>query len=106
MARIMAEMPVSPAAFPQNRPPVRSSKKRGRDFGRNRRFPCRVSAKSATCAFYRETWPAKRGGVSMKELAEKGMREGIVQGAVLHGSMTASVQGPLDTPEAGLKGTR
>ena len=50
--------------------------------------------------------PAKRGGVSMKELAEKGMRAGLVQGAVLLCSMTASVQGPLDTPKAGLKGTR
>ncbi len=51
-------------------------------------------------------WPAKRGGVSMKELAEKGKREGLAQGAVLLSSMTASVQGPLDTPKAGLKGTR
>ncbi len=102
---------VSPAAFPQNRPPARSTAKRGRHSGRNARFPCRVSAKSASYAFYRETWPAfwtkcpfplprfrkigllcvlarnvagaKRGGVSMKELAEKGMRAGLAQGAVL-----------------------
>ncbi len=53
----MAEIPVSPAAFPQNRPSVRSAAKRGRHYGRNARFPRRVSAKSPFCAFCRETWP-------------------------------------------------
>ncbi len=58
VAGTMAEMPVSPAAFPQNRPSVRSSKKRGRHYGRNSRFPCRISRETATCAFWQETWPA------------------------------------------------
>ncbi len=49
---------ISPAAFPQNRPSVRSAKKRGRHYGRNGRFRCRVSRKTATCAFWQETWPA------------------------------------------------
>ncbi len=35
----MAEMPVSPAAFPEKRPPVHSGRKRGQDYGRNGHFP-------------------------------------------------------------------
>ncbi len=35
----MAQMPVSPAAFPQNRPSAHSAAKRGQDYGRNGHFP-------------------------------------------------------------------
>ncbi len=48
------------AAFPQKRPSVRSGAKRGQDSGRNGHFRCRVSTKTAFCAFWRETWPGKQ----------------------------------------------
>ncbi len=51
VAGIMAEMAGFVAAFPEKRPSVRSSAKRGRHNGRNGRLCCRVSVKTAFCAF-------------------------------------------------------
>jgi len=48
------------AASTQNRPPVHSACQRGSKNGQNRKKPCRVDAKSASCAFCLSTRQQKR----------------------------------------------
>jgi hypothetical protein len=70
-ARILAEIAIFPAAFPQNRHSVHSGKKRGLDYGRNGHFRRRVSRKTATCAFWQET---RLGGWLSRGVAAGGKR--------------------------------
>ncbi len=51
------------AALTPNRPSVHSTCRRGRHFAVLDRFPCRVDAKSAVCAFYVSTRPGPGPGL-------------------------------------------